>query len=501
MTRSGFRPTLARTQNAMKNINGTRTNATIRNIEEEEGELEEKEGTVVSIDRDMINGAGWTVKDKDGQTYTCSCASSMYEIPETVERGGILYPKETVEVTFTVNPVLRINTIKEIKSLGEETEKLDISKWKHGDKSTTVIAKPNSALSISDGLIKMDYGDKNKVTASKDGVSTHGATTNINTDKLSINTNNVDIQGVSLSDIIDEKALNTSNEHTSFNVDSLSNIDMILDRSNNVTQLTIQTTDQYGIDINGQIIGHIKDQKSIPIRTQNQQLLTDGYCTYIITIDTNGIISISPTTTSPCRTKDNEGHYIKRQILSTNNWVTPRIQSRNYLKVKVVQMCDNCDDGDNTSMEYVNYCPSCRQWNVLSNTGTVIRCSCGNSYCQNCGIGITNTSLRLKPFYGNYIVAYGTTCKYCKDQLSSGTTKYYVNYCPNCETWGSLYDAERIEETETIEVVKCNTCEAEFCNSCGIDQDNYGLTLGDKPVQYKDYKNALRKLKYIKDGA
>ena len=64
MTRSGFRPSLARTQNAMKNISGTRTNATIRNIEEEEGELEEKEGTVVSIKRDLINGAGWTVKDK-----------------------------------------------------------------------------------------------------------------------------------------------------------------------------------------------------------------------------------------------------------------------------------------------------------------------------------------------------------------------------------------------------------------------------------------------------
>ena len=105
MSQRPFRPTIARTQNSMKIFNSTKTNATIRDLEEEEGELEEKEGTVVSIKRDAINGAGWTVKDAQGNKYLCSCASSMYEIPDSVERGGVLYPKETVTVTFTVNPV------------------------------------------------------------------------------------------------------------------------------------------------------------------------------------------------------------------------------------------------------------------------------------------------------------------------------------------------------------------------------------------------------------
>ena len=102
MSGHAFRHSIARVQNAQKAFTSNKTNATIRDLEEEEGELEEKNGTVVSIKRDMINGAGWTVQDDEGQTYICSCASSMYEIPETVERGGILYPKETVEVTFTV---------------------------------------------------------------------------------------------------------------------------------------------------------------------------------------------------------------------------------------------------------------------------------------------------------------------------------------------------------------------------------------------------------------
>ena len=69
MAKKAFRPTIARTQNSMKVINSTKTNATIRDLDEEEGELEEKEGVVVSIKRDLINGTGWTVKDAEGNLY------------------------------------------------------------------------------------------------------------------------------------------------------------------------------------------------------------------------------------------------------------------------------------------------------------------------------------------------------------------------------------------------------------------------------------------------
>ena len=490
MTRSSFRPTVARTQNALKIINGTKTNATIRDLEEEEGELEEKEGTVISIKRDLINGAGWTVRDNEGNTYICSCASSMYEIPETTERGGILYPKESIRVTFTVNPVLKINTIKEIKSLGKETKKIDIGQWQHGNESTTIIAKPKSALSISDGFIKIDYNNDNKVVANNDGISTEGQSTNINTDTLYINSPNINVQGITLSEKIAQEALETSNEHVSFNVDSYSDINIDLDRSNNITQLTISSTK--GIKIDKQyVIGEIKDQNSIPIRKQTQQLLTDGNCIDILTIDTNGVISISPTSNNPC--------IQERYILSTNTWITPRVQSRNYIKVTVVNSCDNCNDGNNTVMEYVNYCPSCNNWNVLSNTGTYIRCSCGQLYCQNCGVGIHNTSLKLKKFLDNYISAHGTTCEYCKNQLSEGE-KYYIDYCPNCRQWNVLEQGEYVTDEGVINILNCNACDSVFCSTCGIDQNNHGLTLTTAKVQYANYKNALRKLKYVKDG-
>ena len=96
-----FRPTPTQVADSLKILTGVKTNSTIRDLEEEEGELEEKEGIVVSIQEDKINGAGWTVKDDKGELYVCSCASNMYDLPETKEHGGVLYPSDNVKVIFS----------------------------------------------------------------------------------------------------------------------------------------------------------------------------------------------------------------------------------------------------------------------------------------------------------------------------------------------------------------------------------------------------------------
>lgn len=491
MSKKAFRPTVARMQNSMKIFNSTKTNATIRDLEEEEGELEEKEGTVVSIKRDLINGAGWTVKDTEENTYICSCASSMYEVPETVERGGILYPTDTVEVVFTVNPVLRINTIKEIKSLGEETEKVDISKWTHDDEATTVIAKPKSALSISDGFIKLDYNNDNKVLADKDAVKTQGQQTSIDTQKLTINSPEVQIQGVSINDLIDNSALSVSNEYETYNIDGVKDLSVYLDRTNNITQLSIHTSEE-GVTGYG-VIGHIKDQKAIPIRIQSQQLVTDGNCVDNVIVDENGVIYI--------QSFENECSE-ERQISSTHNWITPQVQSRNYIKVIVKEICDYCNESNNTKAEYINYCPSCDNWNTLVETPTSIRCtSCNAHYCQNCGTNINNPTDILKKYQDYYISSHGLTCSHCKNQLLPNTVKQYVNYCPDCKTWGFLYQDEKQEDDNMIKILTCGSCYKQYCSTCGISQTSYGLTLDENPVSYESYNNALRKLIYIRDGA
>lgn len=489
MTKRAFRPTIARTQNSMKILNTTKTNATIRDLEEEEGELEEKEGTVVSIKRDLINGAGWTVKDKEENTYICSCASSMYEIPDTVERGGMLYPKETVEVIFTINPVLRINTIKEITSLGEETEKVDVSQWKHDDNATTVIAKPKSALSISDGFIELNYDNDNSVLANPDAVKTEGKETQINTEKLSINSADIDIRGQSLDSIL--QGLNAP-IYNNYIFDS---VNAVVDTIDNITQITIPS----GLN-KTTVIGELKDQQAIPLRTQTQQLITDGNCVDKLIIDENGIIAIEFETDSDDRRRCPE----EKTISGTYNWITPQAVYRNYIRVVVKQTCNYCNEGNNISMEYVNYCPSCNNWNSLIDTSTSIRCvSCDSLYCQNCGMNLSSSSAnKLKKYRDNYIIGYGTTCDYCNSQLTAGTSKHYINYCPNpdCKKWGFLYPTEIITNTNSINVLRCGDCQSEYCCSCGIDQKHHGLTLSDSPVQYSDYKNALRKLKYVRDG-
>ena len=491
MSKKGFRYTQGRVQKATQIINGTRTNATIRDLEEEEGELEEKEGTVVSIKEDNINGNGWTVKDKDGQTYLCSCANSMYELPETKQRGGLLYPTETVKVKFQINPVLRLNTITEITSLGKETDKLDINKWKHGDESTTVIAKPRSAISISNGFITMNYDNNNQVIANDQGISTEGDNTNINTKTLNINSNNINVAGKLLTSIIDEQALNISNEYASYNVNTINKANLYVDRSNNMTQVHIDTGDNkisgYGV------IGEIKDQKAIPLREQTQQLVTDGHCVDIVVIDEDGII----------RVKSFENDCTEERLISsTNNWITPQIESRNYIKVIVKQTCNSCDEGTNTKSEFINYCPSCQNFNTLIDTSTSVKCNtCGTTYYQNCGHNINNpSSEKLKKYQDNFISAYGTTCKYCNTQLQPNTNKQYVNYCPECQQWNWLRQSEMEQDGNTINILECGYCNSKFCSTCGIDQDKHGIVLRDDLVSYTAYKNAFRKLKYIKDG-
>lgn len=490
MSGHSFRPSIAKVQNAQKIFTSTKTNATIRDLEEEEGELEEKEGVVVSIKRDLINGAGWTVKDNEENMYVCSCASSMYEVPETVERGGILYPVDTVEVVFTINPVLRINTIKEIKSLGAETEKIDISRWTHNDESTTVIAKPKSALSISDGFIKLDYNNDNKVLADDKEVKTEGKKTNINTEKLSINSKEIDIGGIDLADLIEDNALNVSNDYDVFTVDSVKNTNLIVERANNMTQISI---DNFQTNKSG-VIGKIKNQKTIPIRELRQQLITDGNCVDTIFIDTDGIISIELSKLCPEE---------RRITASTYNWLTPQVEARNYIKVIVKETCNYCDKGNNTKAEYINYCPSCKNWGSLvdSSTSKILCTSCDTQYCENCGTNTLNPSEKLKQYRDNYIIGYGTTCNQCQTQLTSGTNKQYVNYCPDCETWHTLYQEEFYDGDKIINVLTCPQCQQHFCCSCGISQSSHGIKITDAPVQYTKYKEALRRLKYIRDGA
>ena len=231
----------------------------------------------------------------------------------------------------------------------------------------------------------------------------------------------------------------------------------------------------------------------------SQRLITDGDNVDIVTIDTDGVIRICPFEKDDIKC-DTISDYT-RNIQSLTQWITPQVEARNYIKVTIKENCDYCDEVENTESEFINYCPSCQNWNCLVDTSTSkIKCTrCSTEYCQDCGTSNDGT-LKLKKYQENYIIGYGTTCNHCNTQLKSGTTKYYVDYCPDCKSWKVLEQEEYYEQDNIINVLRCIECGKQFCCTCGISQTSYGLNLNvsDNPVQYGDYKEALRKLKYIK---
>ena len=83
---------------------------------------------------------------------------------------------------------------------------------KHGDKATTIIASPKSAISISDAIISFNYNNDNSVTADENEIGIDGKKTNINTETLAINSNNITIKDTSLDDYLQQLAQESNNQ-------------------------------------------------------------------------------------------------------------------------------------------------------------------------------------------------------------------------------------------------------------------------------------------------
>ena len=494
MSKKVFRHTPHRAADAMKIIVGNKTNATIRDVEETLEDIEEKEGVVKSIDKDKINGEGWHVTDSDGQEYLCSCASDMYQLPETEEYGGVYYPTDQVSVKFTVNPMLKTNTITEITSLGEEEKSLDLSKWKHGDEATTVIAKPMSAISISNAVISFNYDNKNKVTADDKEVKTDGEKTNINTLKFDINSKNINVRNTPLDKYIKEQAKNTD-----LNQQKDSNMNLL--QQDNLGQLNLNIKSIYipGKKKHQRIIRDLKDPALYPEEAQRQPLLT-GSAIDELYIYPNGLVTIHRREQSD---KDDES------IFSTHQWITTSNAYKNLLKIFVVKVCDCCAEHTDGQQTYFNYCPHCMTWNTLYNKNNVIACNtCSTTWCQGCGhpygIDCNNTSLDLKKYNDWNINGIGAPCNYCKNEIPYGKTREYANYCPKCHRWGYLtLETEYNNDGDEQRFLHCDYCGESYCVNCSIAQGQSFIYnfLNDSTKYYYDdiFEKNFLKIRHIRD--
>ena len=492
MSQKIFRHTPHRAADAMKIIVGNKTNATIRDLEETEEDIEEIEGVVVSIDKDKINGDGWVVKDAEGNTYTCNCASDMYQLPETEEYGGVYYPTKTVSVKITKNPILRNNTITEFTSLGKNEDKLDISKWKHGDKATTVIAKPMSAISISNALISFNYNNTNAVKADDESVKTEGKKTTIDTKSLVVNSSDIYLADETLEDYVNRTAyekIATQYQPAVSNVDN--GIDAM--RQNNLGQLNINVK-TYVPNKKQKIITDLKDPSMAPEHMQKHPLLAGNDIDELY-IYPNGLVTIQA-----------RGVPNKKEIFNSLNWITSQYTKKYILTIQVKTACDCCNKNKTGSIEYFNYCPICKTFTTLSETydGYITCSSCHTLWCEGCGhprnMECSNKTYNLKKYPDNAITAVGMSCDYCKNDIGVGKTRQYANYCPKCHKWNQLKIETKYNSNGQMKKIFVCSCGASYCTNCSISQgEDFIPSFLSKDYYYKDFIKKYAKMTHIRD--
>lgn len=512
MNQKIFKHSPHRGADAIKILAGTKTNATIRDLEETTEDIEEKEGVVVSIDKDKINGDGWEVKTDDGETIHCSVASNMYELPETEDYGGMYYPKKTVKVKITINPVLKRNTITEVitpdtekskknkknkndknaTDTEDEEAKIDLSQWKHGDKATTIIAKPKSAISISDALISFNYNNANKITADKDEVKTKGKKTSIHTNALDIKSTDIKIKDMVFEDFLEKEArnaiINGSENYQNENIDII--------KQNNLGQINLDIPSIYIPSKTQRIIMDLKDPSLYPDKVQRHPLLTGSNIDELY-IYPNGLVTV----------KSRGAPRYDTDIFSTHNWATTPYTYKNLINVSVVKVCDCCNDGSLGERTFFNYCPICKTWNTLYNKNNVISCtSCHTEWCQSCGhpheYDCTNKAYDLKEYSLWRITAIGLPCSYCKDDISYGKNREYANYCPKCHKWGYLTLETEYEDGEERRFLHCDYCHEDYCVNCSISQGKSFIKnfINDNTnYDYASFTNKYSKIKHIRD--
>lgn len=465
--KKAFRPTPNQVQDAMKIVTGNKSNTTSKEVDDSDDKnIKEETGTIVSIDKNKIHGNGWKVKTNSG-TYDCSCASNLYEIPKSKEQGGLLRPTSTVKCKIKINPLLRVATITEIEGSKKKKEKLNIDKWKHKDYDTTIIASLKSAVSVSDGAITFNYNDKSKVTIDDSGVKIEGSV-QLDTDEFNINDESFD-------DLTDNTVVNdnlTTDDNDS--IDSTTN--------DSISEMRIIET--LDIDLNERIIGNILDQKQTPQTDQKRPLLSDENIDEL-NIYANGIITI-------------KGRIQKgiRHINHVEKWIPQR--EKNIIDVTVMGFCDYCEYQNHSHIMYIDYCPVCKRWNVLSQHEDKVLChNCYAQFCGSCGHyeGDMNLSNNLKKYENFNIDIIAGNCQYCNDKLPSAVTKQYVDYCPICKSWNVLHVDN--------DYLYCDKCDTYFCGNCGTQQSGYqnNSNFYEEKILYDtNYKEKMSKLFYIKES-
>ena len=446
MAKPYFRPTDASFKKSMGVISGSKSaGSKIQDLEDDEEIISEVNGYVERINMSQIQGSGWICRGTtDNKKYNCSISSELYTVPEGTEKKGYLYPKSQMDVVISVNPVKRKYVITEISGGFS-----DVSNWTKSD--TITVANKNSAVQVGSDSSKIatktDDGE-NGVEVTKDGVNIYGEvmlngkdikdilnttiqsyledeTSSVTYNKCS---NGIMIEKVSnianmtLSDtkayltksgkilchIYNENMWPSTSKSFIALTDNVINLDAIkITRNGDIIAYTAGDDGDRIINTSITWITDLADKKNIVqftgtpsctcscVTDYEEPLETEAinYCTMCKTfghmVQDGNVLKCESCGSKFCGVC---GRYLK-EICSNK---TRQLKDLTHVITSNGNKTCECCNGQVGKKIYVNYCPKCKEWDILKTNTRAdnkeeIKCSkCSTTFCGFCGSVNTN---------------------------------------------------------------------------------------------------------------
>lgn len=446
MAKPYFRPTDASFKKSMGVISGSKSaGSKIQDLEDDEEIISEVNGYVERINMSQIQGSGWICRGTtDKKKYNCSISSELYTVPEGTEKKGYLYPKSQMDVVISVNPVKRKYVITEISGGFS-----DVSNWTKSD--TITVANKDSAVQVGSDSSKIatktDDGE-NGVEVTKDGVNIYGEvmlngkdikdilnttiqsyledeTSSVTYNKCS---NGIMIEKVSnianmtLSDtkayltksgkilchIYNENMWPSTSKSFIALTDNVINLDAIkITRNGDIIAYTAGDDGDRIINTSITWITDLADKKNIVqftgtpsctcscVTDYEEPLETEAinYCTMCKTfghmVQDGNVLKCESCGSKFCGVC---GRYLK-EICSNK---TRQLKDLTHVITSNGNKTCECCNGQVGKKIYVNYCPKCKEWDILKTNTRAdnkeeIKCSkCSTTFCGFCGSVNTN---------------------------------------------------------------------------------------------------------------
>lgn len=154
-----YDPTITRFRKHTQSFVSNKTKKGHLNKDERDtGDVIKEEGTLVSVDRNNLNGKTWKVK-VGNKIYDCTYGDNIVYLPECTEQGNLYKPKKECKVEVSIDKKSKIYTITRIEDPNKQPIAMidnQISLQGQGEASLTVGDDKVSAT----GDIEIDTSDK-----------------------------------------------------------------------------------------------------------------------------------------------------------------------------------------------------------------------------------------------------------------------------------------------------------------------------------------------------